>query len=373
MIINTATRRVRFFRDPSPHPSPWNEKLDIGLLDVAHAAVSEALQSGGPASAFLGQLEAFLAAGPGLVWKGNGPGLGRELRRAFSNIHGRYFARYYLEVWEGVFGLLPIEGNSYLFNHNAVVRLRANERGDMPDWVGWSSGGFVVAEAKGTYGGGDWANALRGANALPQPLQKAQQQVERVQIDVFGIAQDVAFKAWSVASRWATEANGLDPWLAAIDPQIGEFEIPRDSFEEIVATMQRLTVRRMLVSVGLHPGAPTGASDDPEELFRATPAVPEDYMTALTLVDGQKLFGVTAAVGPTAIIPLSGSQDLEFVLALPDGLRPLLLVTIQEKPIVAASEARFLPEYEVRRGPTTIARNGIALTSAHSVRGIERL
>jgi len=95
-------------------------------------------------------------------------------------------------------------------------------KGDMPDWVGWDSAGFVVAEAKGTYASGDWWKSFRGWNVMPQCLQKAQEQVQRVQIDHYGVAFDVAFKGWSVASRWATEANQLDPWLAAIDPEMGD-------------------------------------------------------------------------------------------------------------------------------------------------------
>ena len=87
-----------------------------------------------------------------LVWKGSGPSKGRELKRAFSNILGRYFARAYLETHEGVSELLSIEGKIMsICNDRFRVRRVPAMKGNMPDWIGWTSNGFVIAEAKGSH------------------------------------------------------------------------------------------------------------------------------------------------------------------------------------------------------------------------------
>lgn len=176
--------RVLYYRKPACSSSSQHPTVTFDLVDLAHAAVSETLTSGGPISAFSNQLGAFLTAKQDLTWKGNGPGIGRELRRSYSNIHGRIFARAYLEKCEGVVRLVPIEGNHFRFGNKTIVRLKDGQKGDMPDWVGWDSSGIVVAEAKGTHAKGDWSKASYGHNFLPQCLKKAQEQVNRVQVPI---------------------------------------------------------------------------------------------------------------------------------------------------------------------------------------------
>jgi hypothetical protein len=337
-------------------------RIDIELLDVAHAAISETLQSGGPASAILGQLEAFLAPSQYMVWKGDGPGLGRELKRSYSNIHGRYFGRYYLEKHESVFGLVPIEGSYFAFGPHAVVRLKDGEKGDMPDWVGWNADGFVVAESKGTYAGGDWSKSFSGWNALPQCLQKAQQQLDRVQIDNFGIALNVKFKGWSVASRWATQNNGLEPWLAAIDPLHGEADIPQPNFERVVAAMQSQVYKRMLVSLGLQDGEPSGVSRGSESTLEERPIVPEHFMRTIRFAADESLTGVSAAVGAFGFAPISGNDDLVYLRTLPVGARPVWVVTLEEKPLRMAAEGVFFSNNPTRRTPFAVGRNGVTVS-----------
>ena len=141
--------QVCYYRELENQRASRDPKLTLDLVDIAHAAVSETLQTGLPISAFANQLAALLTGSLDLTWKDDGPGVGRELRRSYSNIHGRFFARAYLEKCEGVRYLIPIERNPFSFA-DYVVRLRRGQRGDMPDWVACDSSRLVIAEAKGT-------------------------------------------------------------------------------------------------------------------------------------------------------------------------------------------------------------------------------
>ena len=257
-------REVRFYRDPNKSNMSSQSRLELELLDIAHANISEAGVIGGPTTIFASMFEELVTNDPLLTWRGRGPGIGRELRRSYSNIHGRILARTYLEKFEGVEGLMPIDGNGFVFEQNSIVCLRDGEKGDMPDWVGWDPKGYVIAEAKGTYDGRNWERAFWGGYALPQCLQKAQEQVNRVQINEVGNARryDIEYKGWAVASRWATEENGLSPWLAALDPIRGAVQVGLERFRSSAANMQREILGRMVSTFGFDDGMPMISSKD---------------------------------------------------------------------------------------------------------------
>lgn len=354
---------MRFFRTPQRSGQSRSTKLDIELIDLALAAAWETLQSGGPASAMLGQLEALLASGPELTWRGNGPGLGRELRRSYSNIHGRYMGRYYLERHESVRGLLPIEGNNFSFdNARAGIHLKPNEVGDMPDWIGWDDSGFVVAEAKGTYAPGDWEKSFWGSNEKPQCVKNAEAQVSRVQIDLYGVARDVKFKTWVVASRWGTQNNQLDPWLVALAPPAGQTEVPTEYFQAAVSRMQRIVMRRALQTLGFPFGgsSPTaignGESVGPEAF-----EVPRDFVRRLDIVDDDPVWGVPFVVSRLGFSLLQSSEDLSRLRALPPSFQPEWAFALMEKPMLLVEEGQPLRERGDRRSSNLVARNGLAI------------
>src|SRR5258706_3087172 len=70
---------------------------DFDLDQVELAALRETLQTTLGANPFSAFISGFLASYSGsLIWLGKGPGIGREMRRAFSAIFCRFFARAYL-------------------------------------------------------------------------------------------------------------------------------------------------------------------------------------------------------------------------------------------------------------------------------------
>lgn len=134
--------------------------LDIDLNDVALSSAKETLQTGMHVSSWLNLFDELLVPGTTeLIWRDSGPGKGRELKRSFSNILGRFFARAYLETNEGVSELISIEGKkTSICNARFRVQRIRGETGDMPDWIGWTGSGFVVAEAKGSHANGNWSH-----------------------------------------------------------------------------------------------------------------------------------------------------------------------------------------------------------------------
>src|SRR5258706_9396123 len=108
-------------------PKFWCE-VDIDF--VARCAMGEILQTGprsGPMSALFDEL---LAIGSfELVWKGRGPGRGIEMRRAFSGLFGRFFARAYLQRYHGFTWFAPIDGTpTYLSKMSGCGGRRAPRR-----------------------------------------------------------------------------------------------------------------------------------------------------------------------------------------------------------------------------------------------------
>ena len=345
--------------------SVWQHlELPLDLYDLAHAAISETLHTGGPISSFANQLAALLTEGQDLIWKGNGPGVGRELRRSYSNIHGRFFARAYLEKYERVRHLIPIEGNQFNFA-NLQVRLRVGQKGDMPDWIGLDSSGLVVAEAKGAHAKSSWLKSLHGGT-LPQCLQKAQEQVKRVQIDQSRIAVDLKFKGWSVASRWATEKNGFDPLLAAILTRSGSQTLTEDARRNMTLALQRATFSHIVRGLGYSDENPIGtngysAADSPV-VFDAR----RDAWQRVNIEEGPPINGLSAVLYNEVFVPVKSNDELGFFRNR--GVRggQVWLVTALDNALNAAETNQVPEEQEPRRSPGHLSRNGLAITKVES-------
>ena len=356
--------QVRYCHKPEKPSASPRQKISFDLYDIAHAAVSETLQTSGPISGFANQLAALLTGSQDLIWKGNGPGVGREMRRAYSNIHGRVFARAYLEKYGRVRFLLPIEGDHFSFA-NRVVRLRDGQKGDMPDWVGLDSSGLVVAEAKGTHAKGNWSKALNGGT-LPQCLQKAQEQVKRVQIDQNRIAFDLKFKGWSVASRWATEKNGFEPWLAAISTELGVKILTDDARSNITLTLQRATFSHIVRGLGYSDENPIGtigsSAADPPTVFDAR----RDAWREVNIEEGPPITGLSAVFFNGAFVPVKFNEELVFFRERSARDGKVWLVTALNKALDKAEAGQILEEQEPRRAPGHLFRNGLAITEVES-------
>lgn len=364
--LEMTNYQVRYYREPPCPIASRHQKLPLDLFDLAHAAVSETLLTGGPSSAFSNQLAAFLTGKQDLTWKGNGPGVGRELRRSFSNIHGRFFARAYLETHEDVRHLTPIEGNKCQFA-GLDVRLRDGQKGDMPDWVGLDSSGLVVAEAKGTYARGNWSKALYGGT-LPQCLQKAQEQVKRVQIDRGRIARDLKFNGWSVASRWATEKTGLEPWLAALGTGLGVQTLTDDALRNITLALQRTTFSHIVRGLGYSDETPSdtigsSAANPPTDFNWNRDAGRRVYVQQEDL----SMDGLNAVLFNGAFIPVKSNDELAIFRDRGVQGGQVWLVTALDNALDTVANGQILErQLRIPRAPSRLSRNGLAITKIES-------
>ena len=367
-----GTRETRYYREPKKPNMTRETPLTLDFLDLAHANISEAgaTATGVPVTTFVSMFDAFLTSNSLLTWQGRGPGMGRELRRSYSNIHGRIFARSYLEKFEKVQGLLPIEGNDFQFGHDAVVHLREDENGDMPDWIGWSATNYIVAEAKGTYDSRNWERAFWDGYAFPQCLQKAQEQVARVQIDLYDYAIDVGFKGWAVASRWATEDNGLKPWLAAINPKLGSEPVDPERFRSTAAKMQREFLERMIATFGFSDGI-RKISGRAIEIKNSGDFQPHrDLWRQLVLSENRKVRGLSAAYVCGAFLPIQNYEDIAALTQMFSDETFLWAATILESPLSAAEKGVFLSDHEEDSSDSFLSRNGLAIADLRTVREV---
>ena len=350
---------VHCYRKPEEPSALQHWKCSLDLYDLAYAAIVETSQTGLPISAFANQLAALLTGSQDLIWKGSGPGVGREMRRSYSNIHGRVFARAYLEKYEKVRNLIPIEGSPFNFA-DRVVRLRDGQSGDMPDWVGSDPSGMVVAEAKGAHAKSSWLKSLHGGT-LPQCLQKAQEQVKRVQIDQNRIA-DLKFNGWSVASRWATEKNGFKPLLAASLTRSGVQTLTDDALRNITLALQRVTFSYIVHGLGYSDESPVGtigsSAAGPPTVFDAR----RDAWRRVSIEEGPPIDGLSAVLFNGAFIPVKSDDELGFFRDRGVRGTQVWLVTALNNALDAAEAGHILEEQEPRRSPGQLSRNGLAIT-----------
>jgi len=347
------TKTVNFYREPS-RSTPDPATLDIDLVELSLAAAKETLQTRMHVDGWLSLFSNTLSSSSKLIWRDDGLGQGRELKRSFSNILGRFIARHYLESNEGILELIPIEGNHMKLGKLTVKRKDGLE-GDMPDWFGCSNTDLVVAEAKGSHDKADWGKKAKVNKAKPATLQKAQEQIDRVEIlqSASRTASPIVFKGWTVGSRWGTETNNLEPWLMAIDPKQGEEPLGPQEFEEAQQAIVRHSNFLMLKSMGFSFADEMETDDFPlEQYLTADRTFPIDSGDGAPLPEG-----FHAIAGPFGLMPLNSRRDIWFLRLAQRLPAQTALLSISRKRLEGNANST---ETE-RRGNLGVARNGFSL------------
>lgn len=326
----------------------WSGDRPIDLLELARSAALETLQSGLGARSWTNLFSDLLVPSlPKLIWQERGLGVGRELRRSYSNILGRFLARCYLETVEGVSNLVPIDGDNFAIPHtNLAVRRRKGVRGDLPDWVGRLGVVPVIAEAKGSHDVRNWMT-----KKWPAVVEKARQQVQRVELvqitpsgkRVRGSSSQY-FEGWSVASKWGTQFANPDPVLIAVQdlaktaPHKGGQPPVASSPDGFDAGLDELFFSPLLKSMGF--------ADDPR-FFRMK-------------VDGDPVSesGVIAVLGWMGVMPIRTRAQEALVRRVQRAGAYSIAVSVSEKSFatrrsVEPGAARY--ERTARRDGVTIA------------------
>ena len=216
---------------------------------VAHAAAEETLQGSPLVSAWLKLFRTHLSTRDGwLRWRGD-LAESAELRRAYSGLYGRFFARALLTHHLG-FTRFHSLGRNGLRIPNGVEVARIDD-GDIPDWLAWDDqhSRFVLGEAKGSLTARDFL-----APGTPKCVENGQNQFKRVR--TFDQGRDIRPARWVAATRWATEERIGKPATILWDPP-GE-ETPFG--EEEAARYRAAITRAWLDSIAAGMGW-TGADD----------------------------------------------------------------------------------------------------------------
>jgi hypothetical protein len=229
----------------------WSGDLyDYNIDQVESQALREVLQTTIRSNPFSGLIRGFLASYTDeLTWLAEGPGIGREMRRTFSGLFGRFFARAYLNDCHGFVWFCPLDGR----NQYVGERLRVYPgvpRQDLPDWICAGSGHLALAEAKGARPGSHLSRLSH-----PGPITSALGQLENCRVSVFDRRQnrwiERRIKGWAVLNQWKFQRSPVPPYLFVVDPVTEGEPLPSDHIPALTRAIAREHVAGIFRGLGL--------------------------------------------------------------------------------------------------------------------------
>ncbi|MBX5160809.1 MULTISPECIES: hypothetical protein [Rhizobium] len=292
------------------HLSPAGHLCEVDTDQVGLSALSEIIQTAPGSNPLPLLFDELLSPGTAqLVWKGSGPGRGVEIRRAFSGLFGRFFARAYLERYYGFTWFSPISGSPYnLSNRLRVVRQPGREF-DLPDWIMAGPGVLAIGEAKGSH-----AKGPAPTSGLPGPLRTAYEQISRVwvqKVDPAGVWVNRQVKGWGVMSRWGVESPARRAYHCVLDPDTEGEPLSGEELEEAIQDVARSHVALLLDGLG--------RPDLVDK--RASPGFSPQQVSATIEGLGERTF-IGGIVNNFGFLPMSIDDARAVQASLPERLRP---------------------------------------------------
>lgn len=212
--------------------SDVSEDWPISLFRAALSAAEETIQGSPFASAWLRLFQEHLSTcEPEMLRWGGDLGSSSEVRRAYSGLYGRYFARAVLAGKLGITDFIPLELPRELYQRRtfgAVTVCRVKD-GDTPDWIAWDPGGLghVLCEAKGRLTGSP-QGFLTG---VPACIDEGKAQFTRVEV-ADSRNRGIATQDWVVANLWTTDDRKRQAVSLLWDPPgDGESLTPEEAHE----------------------------------------------------------------------------------------------------------------------------------------------
>ena len=177
------------------------EWRQLNLWRAALGAADETIQGGSLAPAWLRLFEAHLSSSETamLRWRGH-LGESAEMRRVYSGLYGRYFARAVRSAELGITLFSPLNTKTTPIRGGVTVtRVRS---GDIPDWIAWDpqAGCHVLCEAKGRLS----EQKGRFLHGKPDCIDAGKAQFERVEVRDSG-GRLIATRDWIAAILWSTD------------------------------------------------------------------------------------------------------------------------------------------------------------------------
>ena len=282
----------------------------VSLWRAALSAAEETIHGSPMAPAWLQLFRAHLSGSDAemLRWRGD-LGESFEMRRVYSGLYGRYFARALLGSELGITDFISLDGDIVMQNGTTVTRAA---RGDIPDWIAWDSRAqaYVLAEAKGRLAGSEHG-FLHGT---PSCVHAGKAQFERVAVRDSG-GRTIATRNWVAANLWSTDERRREPVSLLWDPpddgdSLVDDEVPRHAVairkHRIAAITKRLGAPAFTVRIAMEP------SDDSESpaIFEAVEDSPLGPIErpSRQMHEGDYL---AAIITPLGVRPIRGADDLK--------------------------------------------------------------
>ena len=222
----------------------------ISMWWVARAAAEETLQGSPFVSAWLKLFRTHLSTQDDywLRWRGD-LAESTELRRAYSGLYGRFFARALLTHHLGFTRFHSLKRNG--LEVKGSVKVKRTNGGDIPDWLAWDDqhSSFVLCEAKGSLTARDFLSP-----GTPKCVGNGKDQFDRVETCEGG--RTIHPARWVAATRWATEDRKGEPTTILWDLPVED-----TPFDEEEATRHRAAMTHAWLN-SIAPGMGwTGAND----------------------------------------------------------------------------------------------------------------
>ena len=299
--ISAPSRQIWLRRSDPANPDPPGMWRDMALSVIGNAAARETFVTATPhmAAIWTDLFQSMITLDPKLRWRGDGPGIGRDARIAYSSLLGRYMARAYLTEYEGVRILVPLDvAKRQLQRTDYIIRKDPRGQGLEADWIGIDGSGLVIVEAKGTFEKN--IKRWRDPYFRPQTLGTAIEQAKRTAVFVRSSGRKLPAKRWAIASRWGTEDNDRDPTLLAWGTE--EDELGHDDYQALAKILLRADLEGVMWGLG-HSEAVTmlDVAEPPELNQRYLQSLFDD-------LDLER--GFVAIVGPFGVQPLLAENDL---------------------------------------------------------------
>ncbi len=313
MAVHTIAYRI-FPSSACPpallHLNPIGHLCEVDTDQVGMSALSEILQTAPGSNPLPLLFDELLSPGTAqLVWKGAGPGRGVEIRRAFSGLFGRFFARAYLERYHGFTWFSPISGSPYYVSKRLKVERQPGREFDLPDWIMAGPGVLAIGEAKGSH-----AKGPAPSSALPGPLRTAHEQISRVWVQKMnpaGVWVNRQVKGWGVMSRWGVETPARSAYHCVLDPDTDGEPLIGEELEEAIQDVARSHVALLLEGLG--------RADLVDK--RASPVFSPQQVSATIDGLGERTF-IGGIVNNFGFLPMSIDEARAVQASLPDRLGP---------------------------------------------------
>jgi hypothetical protein len=353
-----SVRSLRYIIDPvsacppgllTPTGKPVDQ-IHMDLDDVARSAWNEILQTAPGSSSLFAFFEDLLEPGVALVWSGSGPGRGTEMRRSFSGLFGRFFARAYLQLNHGFVWFTAIDGNNFSLSPNWRVRRKSGLKTNMPDWICVRPGELAIGEAKGTHQKG---NCTRGGR--PGPIKTADGQIKGVVVEKRTGANRLtgwtkkSVKGWAVMSRWGTADPARDPFMYVLDPKTAGDPLDPDETEELSQAVSRKSIEQTALGLRLL-------------LEKGTEIVPAPRNRVTIVGDDEKRAFAGAIVSPFGILDVGLDQAIELAARIPNP-NAVRFVGLDEEVLTAYLEGREIKPANRRKlnDDTVVGPDGLVV------------